>query len=241
VNDKTRKDKDYDGSLLQDINYQSLAAIYAAVIDPVAGGNNTVPDTWNDDGTAKSKGSSRMTWKQLADLLDISRYFRNCVSPGLMQPLIDTAYEILEWLEQIWPDIQSTYPRAGGPFGDMWSYFGVTQFNLLGPRSELLKNWLLQPRHNILVGAAKIRRGYNGVVGLLENRGSKAPEQTYWDLPRVAGAYNADRVKDPGPTDAARTWGIRYYEDYMSTCGSVYNGVIDYFGSVIIPPVRLMK
>jgi len=220
-----------------------LVTLYTALAGS-AGKSTSVPP-WDDSLAIDGAGNSAMTWKNMTDLLDLSPYFQSRVSPGAMQTLISTANAVLKWVADVWTDIQGVFSPVGPSAANWWSYLGVPQIDLQGNQSDFLNDWLLQPRNSILVGAAHIRRSYNGIFGEYQSVGPKAPEQIYWDLPRLAGAYNAGSVQNPPQpsTDATRTWGIRYSNDYMSMCGSVYNGMIDYLGShpAIIPPVRLLR
>jgi hypothetical protein len=252
-----KSQKDLDREILNDSRYEELATRYIDAIGE-KGKSSNVPDPL--DISEKIFSSNTLTWGEMAELIDLSPYFKTRLSPGLMQTLISTIdgniafvwnkekkeYEkktvpgTLDWVKQIYEsDLSKTYPPVRSD-SNIWEYFGVA------PKptkpSDYLINWLIVPRQSIFVGAAYIRKLYNS-----------DPKGTCWDPARQAAAYNAGSVRDPcGLKDAKtteekdnkRTWGMCYYADYMSRFGQVYNAAVELLntpGLTPVPSVRLRK
>jgi hypothetical protein len=117
-----------------------------------------VPDPWA--GGIRVKPASTLTWAQLLTVVEATRGER--ISPGLIQTLVSTAREQVDWLRAVRPGIFEEVGAANPPAG----YAGY------------LNDWLLEGTHSLLVGAAYVRRGYNRFL-------------TGFDLPLVGGVYNS--------------------------------------------------
>jgi hypothetical protein len=228
-----------DAKFLADPTYQNLSNQYMAVI-PANGFAINVPNPWNNAAVIRTVGANQFTWGEMAQLLDLSPYFRTRLSPGLMQTLISTASSTLDWIEAVFPDIQDTYPDTATAPHSWWTYFRVAQRP--ATPSGYLNDWLLIPRHAIFVGTAYIRKLYN-----TDKQG------TCWDPAKQAAAYNAGSVcnpcglagKTPTEQNLLRTWGMCYYGDYMTRFGQAYNAAVNLFNNnptiAPAPPVRLRR
>lgn len=192
--------------------YDSLVDRYKKIFP--TGNHKTINGAWNPNEIAIEKNGETLTWGEIEQLLRISKYFRTRISPGLMQTLISVAIESTGWVSNNFKDIQNTFPVSPAP-ANWWDYFGVEK-----PPAEpekYLSEWLLNPKHSILAGAAHIRKQHNN-----------QPIENFWDPPKVAAAYNAGSIMG---TEAKSTWGLNYNRDYMIIFGSAYNAAVDHINT----------
>ncbi|HVE80352.1 MAG TPA: hypothetical protein VNA89_15915 [Gemmatimonadaceae bacterium] len=178
---------------------------------------NGVPDPWT--GTAAVNPGATLTWDQLVQVVDGTRGRR--ISPGVIQTLISTARERVEWIQKVAPtifgDLGITAPpaTAGGFLRDA-----------VNPGR---RGWLLYRAASLLCGAAYIRSAYND-----------SAQRTRFDLPLVGGAYNAGQ---PIAVKKAR-WGLKYHDEYVERAGPFFNVAADLFNSGTLAPaptVRFMR
>jgi len=220
--------------------YTALVVSYRQAVPGTAtnggGTSANAPDPWN--GAAVVTPGQAFTFGNMARLLELSVYFRDRISPGLMQTLVGTAMRTLQWVrDTAAADIEGTYPLPTGPAASWSAYFGVEPPPLADPSLFLrpppgapagTRGWLLVPRQSIMAGTAYVRKEYNE-----DARG------TCWDPPRVAGAYNSGKVQPPilgaNPPAALvtykRSWGQHFYadsyaNDYLIPFAQTYNAAV---------------
>jgi hypothetical protein len=126
-----------------------------------------VPNPWNGAGVVRA--GRAMTWTQLIDLVNATQGAR--ISPGILQTLISTAREGVNFVTALDPGIIAGLGLAAPP----------------GNAGGFLNDWLLTAAHSLLAGIANIRRGYNG-------------HSTAFDLPVVGGDYNAGSPQNANNT-----------------------------------------
>lgn len=200
-----------DHSIIGNQPYDTLVDRYKKIFP--TGNHKTIKGDWNPNEIAIEKNGEKLTWGEIEQLLRISKYFRTRVSPGLMQTLISVAIESTDWVSYKFKDIQNTFPKYPAP-ANWWDYFGVDK-----PPTEpekYLSEWLLNPKHSILAGAAHIRIQHND-----------QPIENFWDPPKVAAAYNAGSVKAADKS----MWGLEYAGDYMVVFGSAYNAAVNHINT----------
>ncbi len=129
------------------------------------GYSTSVPNPWNGAALVRTGVGRTLTWDQLVTIITATNGRR--VSPGLLQTLIGTAKDIVQFLNNIIPGIYTTlgYPAPPSAAGDY------------------LNSWLLTGEHSILLGIALIRKQYN-------------TKKNQFDLPLVGAAYNSGSLRN---------------------------------------------
>jgi hypothetical protein len=189
-----------------------------------------IPDgtsgSWPGTELVHRESDSTLTWDELVTVVRATK--GDTVSPGLTQTLISTALKTLAWIAAVKPDIydddeldiERLAPRADGT----WD------------AGELLNDWLLNPVHAIVAGAAYMRMCYNRAA-------------TGFDLPLVASAFNANKhawEKGTPKGNGGSEWGMVYHGGYVQRAGRHNNAVIaNVFDGVpapaVAPTVRFMR
>jgi hypothetical protein len=155
-------------------------------------------------GDLVKPGSSTLTWAQMVEVTNATGGAR--VSPGLLQTLVPTAVGAVQYLRALDPGI---FGRLGIP----------------APPAEpgqYMTDWLLDPRHSILLGAAYLRQAY-------------VAKDTRFDLPYVGAAYNGGNTK-PAPDTV---WGFKRRRwDYPDRAARYFNAAVDLFNGAPAPATR---
>lgn len=171
------------------------------------GHTTTVPDPWNG-AAAVRPGASTMTWNDAV----AAATARVRISVGVLQTLITTGALVVPWIDSVDPDV--------------WADLAVPH-----PPAALgayLQDWLVVPRHSILLGVAYMRWAHN-VQG------------TRFDLPVVGSAYNHG---NPAQRSGTR-WGLQYHGEYVERAAPHLNAVRALFDGATppapAPSVRLLR
>jgi hypothetical protein len=248
-------------------NYLNIAGGGAGVAGaPHANGANAeIPVPW-DAATAVRAGNP-LTWADLRQLInDFPRNVR--VSPGIMQTLVETARSDIRWLEDVYgtaaiPALSIIHngvvlmvdaPPLGR--GDLFSdWFGVS-VDAAGANTNAAANVeatltkMKRALHNIIAGAAHVKRIYNSVAGSAANPNNFICD---FDFPTVASGYNdgangvpAAVVGDNNATKWLRLFALRYYGgEYPQHGTRFFNAAVALFnalpGGQQQPTVRLWR
>jgi hypothetical protein len=260
-------------AITSDPTHQSYLNLYLAMAGGVggSGANANIPIPWN--GGSALKSTTTLTWDQLTLL--INTYPNDVlVSPGMMQTVIRNAQADLTWIAEIYgptyitsinflvgtPPIRLTadaLPVGQGPLFSRWLGLNVdatgatttsTSAAVVNANLTRMKRAL----HDIIAGAAHIKRNYNivdtGRTGRLFNK------ITDFDWPTVASGHNDGanvlRPRDrsiPGDTDPIK-WAKLFHmlyndKNYPSEGTRYFNAAINYFnaGPAILPALRLWR
>lgn len=217
------------------------------------GANAQIPIPWSDS-TLIDTGNA-LNWGNLRTLVGtFTSYVR--VSPGIMQTLVSTAHEDLEWIGKMYgPDYLrkitithnnivlavDTPPEGLGALFSDW--LGVTVDNdgnnnpVGSPNTALSRQ--KRSLHSIVAGGAHIKRRYNTVEG------NNKPFNliTDFDLPTVASGYNngAEGITAANPTDSvdhrwSKLFALKFYDHtYTELVPRYFNAAISYFNGAPDP------
>jgi len=207
--------------------------------------NAVIPIPW--DGDAEIVQGLSLTWDQLARI--VNEYCRGVrISPGVMQTLVSTAREDLDFIKRVYgnnflPSITADVSVNGNEF-TLAVENPLDNDEQLLTCGQLLTNWfavstsnnaetkMKRAFHGFTVGAAHIKRHYNCVKGL-DNW------ITDFDPPTVASGYNdgaeilkGDECASQSDDDNVKwnkLFAMRFYGNYPQEFSRYYNAAIEYF------------
>jgi hypothetical protein len=223
------------------------------------GANANIPAPWN--GATQVRPSNPLTWDDLRILIDV--FPGNVkVSPGVLQTLVETARIDTQWIAQMYgadfihsigvahagvPLVADDPPNNRGNLFEEW--FGVA-VDAAGANTASAANVdqtltrLKRALHNIIGGAAHMKRRYNTVEG-----GKNLI--TDFDFPTLASGYNDGASVAPVATSASnndakwnRLFALRFYgPGYTSEGPTNFNASVEFFNNpsppAPLPTVRL--
>jgi hypothetical protein len=247
-------------------NYLALAGYFVDMPGPAAniqggpnGDNANIPVPWN--GAVAVDPPNPLTWDDLQILVDA--FPDNVkVSPGVMQTLVQTARGDTQWLAQMFgsgfihtlgithagvPLVADDPPNNRGDLFEDWfgvavDAAGANTVNAANVDQTLTK--MKRALHNIIGGAAHIKRRYNTV-----EHGNNLI--TDFDFPTLGSGYNDGANQTPAATAAAsndtkwnQLFALRFYgTGYPHEGPGFFNAAVTFFNSTPppapLPTVRL--